>query len=99
MMVMLRAVRWVFVTGPVRAYKRGEATGRVPWLHMLAITGLMVVGGVLGAGVGRLVGADRDGVQWGIAVGGGVAVVWFLWTLVLVAVMRLRGRPLGSLRE
>jgi hypothetical protein len=91
-------MRWLFLTGPARAYKRGEATGgAVPWLHLLVMLGIAAAGGLLGACVGWAVGDLEGGAGAGFMAGLLAFAVWFLYVLGLVAVMRFRGRRLESL--
>ena len=91
-------LRWVFLVGPARAYKRGEEVGRAPILHLLVLVAAGALGGLVGTLVALLLGHDPGtGFGNGIFLGLLPLVGWFLYVLALVAVMRLRHRPLEEL--
>lgn len=90
-------LRWVFLIGPARAYLRAGEAGRAPWLHYVAIAGATAAGAAIGAGIGWIAGDTGEGFEVGISIGALLSVSWFLYGLILVAVMRLKHQPLESL--
>ena len=95
---LVRLVRWLFLAGPARAYRRGEETGgAVPWLHLFVLSVAGGLGGFIGGVVGWLAGHTGDGAFYGFEIGIGVVGAWFLYALLLAGIMWLRGRPLESL--
>jgi hypothetical protein len=63
---------------------------------MMAAAG--AAGACIGAGVGWVRGdSTGDDAATGLVVGIGATAVWFVYVLLLVGMMRLRGQPLESL--
>ena len=94
----MSVLRWVFLTAPARAYKRGEATGgSVPWIYLFALFGVAGLGGVLGCAGGLLIADPAGGFGIGLMAGLLALTAWSVYVLVLVGVMRLRRRPLETL--
>ena len=94
----MAARRWLFLTAPARAYKRGEqAGGRAPALYLALLVALPGGGFLLGGLAGALVGDRGRGAGIGVAVGTGLSIVWWLYVLTLAAVMRWRKQPLEPL--
>lgn len=91
-------LRWLFLTAPARLFKRGEETGGpVPFLYLFVVLVALASGAALGWLVGWLVGDPDAGTGLGVIAGGTLVTGWFAYVLVLVGVMRLRGRPMESL--
>lgn len=91
-------LRWLFVYAPARAYKRGEETGgSVPWLYLFVLIVSVAAGGLIGAAAGYLIGDADTGVGVGVVIAPLLVAGWFIYVLLLVGVMRLRGQPLESL--
>ncbi len=94
----VRLVRWLFLAGPARAYRRTEESGgAVPWLHLFVLLIGGGVGGLIGTVVEWFGGHTGDGAFYGVLIGMGAVGMWFLYAFLLAGIMRLRGRPLESL--
>jgi hypothetical protein len=93
---MRRVLSWVFVRGPAAFYEFADAN-QGSTLFMLVILGALAVTGGLGAGIGALVGlmigaVIGDAVFVGAMIGLAVLFAWLIWSLILVAVLWVRGR-------
>ncbi|MFF0264459.1 hypothetical protein [Kribbella sp. NPDC004536] len=85
-----RVMGWVFVRGPAAAYVLADSG----W-SLMGILGMVLLGGA-GAGIGAFAGVATsasvgDGAFVGGMVGVGVAIAWLLLSLVVAAVLWVRG--------
>jgi hypothetical protein len=93
---MRRVLSWMFVRGPAAFYEFAEGN-QGSTLFMLVTLGALAVTGGLGAGVGALVGVLTgavigDAVFVGAMIGIGLLFAWLIWSLILVAILWVRGR-------
>lgn len=91
-------LRRMLLTGPCRLYKRGEETGgAVPWIVLIAMTSTVAAASAAGALTALIFG--RDASEGAYVAGMSAGALWFvtyIYTLVLVGVLRLRGRSVGD---
>jgi len=96
-----RALRWVFLVGPCRLYLYGEASGGT--LSIVFVLGMLAIAASVG-GIGALValvaGESAGDFFWNWAIAGLLLVVaWFIYVVLLMAVLWALGRSPQSLAE
>jgi hypothetical protein len=81
-----RAVRWLFVGAPLRAYQRGyeEGTGHSTEQMLLVFVPPIVV-----TALGAVLGRTTVFFYWGLAIG----LALYVYVALVAAVVKLSGRP------
>ncbi|MFK4087328.1 hypothetical protein ACI2LF_24685 [Kribbella sp. NPDC020789] len=92
---MRRVLSWVFVRAPAAFYEFADGNGGSTLFMVVTLAALALIGG-LGAGIGAVVGlltgaVVGDAVFTGAMIGLGVLFAWVIWSLILVAILWIRG--------
>lgn len=93
----MHLARLVFLAWPCRTYRRGQETGgAIPWIHFGLVYGLAALGAGVGVAVALLRGSEASqGAVVGLVAGCCVCAAWFIYTVLVVVVLKVLNRPLG----